>query len=393
MKPQEYIQSRTGKVIRSRRGYWAFIPYPLPPPLDWTPRLVSTLSAAAEGLGKLAATSALLPVGRACVRPFFRREARYSSSIAGLHTDPLDAYLAEATASQAPASNDPPEQVLEYEQALALAVRLAGESSFSLEGLKAVHARLAPADASTLAAPGEFRSIQNWVGPPGSTVETAPFVPPPAARLPALLADLESFARTATHLPPLIRIGLLHYQLEALHPFETGNGRTGRIYNSAQLAAWGGLPHPLLHLSDDLERQRESYFDHLLAVSRKSAWEAWLVFFLQGVIDAARATRQRLHDLNDLRERYRQTAAASRAADRLMAVVDHLIAQPVTNINRVAEALGVNFPAAQRYVDTLEAAGIVREITGQARNRLYLAEEILAIVDGGPSTRYLEITG
>jgi Fic family protein len=374
MKPQEFIQCRTGKVIRTRQGYWAFIPNSLPPALNWTPRLVSRLSEASAALGELAATSRYLQISPICIVPFYRREARYSSIIDELESDPVESDLAIATVF-------PPRQHTGYEQALDYGGQLATKTPFSLEGLKAVHARLMTEGGDRESAPGTIRTSQNWVGPPGSTVETAPFVPPPADRLDSLLARLETFAGSATHLPPLIRIGMLHYQLEAIHPFTSGNGRTGRIITSTLLAAWGGLPYPLLHLSSYFEKQRQEYFDHLMAVSQESAWEAWLVFFLQSVIAEARQTQKRLHSLTDLRERYRQMTASNRAAARLLAVVDHLFSQPVTSINQTAAALEVNFAVAQRYIQQLEAGGIIREITGQARHRLYFAEDIQAALE------------
>jgi Fic family protein len=380
MKPQEFIQCRTGKVIRTRQGYWAFIPNSLPPALNWTSRLVVRLSEAAAALGELAATSRLLPISPSCITPFFRREARSSSRLDGHMADPIDPDSVGDSLFPLHDPKNPDRRLHHYEQALVYAVQLAANTSFSLDGLEDVHARLIVGEGDRVAAPGGFRTSQNWVGPLGSTVETAPFVPPPASRLPVLLSQFETFAAAATQFPALIRVGLLHYQLEALHPFETGNGRTGRIFTSALLYAWGGLPYPLLHLSAYLETHKKEYFDHLMAVSRKSAWEAWLAFFLQAVISEAGQTQERLHNLNDLRQRYQQMTAGNRAAARLMRAVDHLFSQPLTSINEVAEALGVNYPVAQRYMLQLEEAGIIQEITGQARNRLYRAEQILETI-------------
>ncbi len=381
MNPQEFIQCRTGKVIRTRQGYWAFIPNALPPAVDWTPRLVAGLSSAAAALGELSATCRLLPISLFCIQPFFRHEARCSLRIDGIMTGPGEPFSTAVSPAQDRGFKSPAGVQHNYEQALRYAVQQAENPPFSLDRLKAVHKRLRVGEDVSESTPGQFRTSQNWVGPPGSTLETAPFVPPPASRLLPLLFQLETFTAAATLFPPLIRTGLVHYQLAALHPFENGNGQTVRIFTSALLNAWGGLPHPLLHISPYLDRNRGSYFDHLMAVSRKSAWEAWLSFFLEGVTAEAHETRDRLHNLNNLREGYRQATAGNRAAARLMAVVDHLFTQPAADINQVAAALGVNYPVAQRYIQQLEAAGIVREITGQARNRIYCAERILETIE------------
>jgi Fic family protein len=296
-------------------------------------------------------------------------------------TDPGDRFSTAAAPAQGRALKNPPGVQQNYERALGYAVQPVEVPPFNLDRLKTVHKRLIAGEDGSESTPGQFRTSQNWVGPPGSTLETAPFVPPPASRLLPLLSQLETYTATSTRLPPLIQVGLVHYQLAALHPFTNGNGRTVRIFTSALLNAWGGLPHPLLHLSAYLDRNRGSYFDRLMAVSRKSAWEAWLSFFLAGVTAEAYETRDRLHNLNNLREGYHQATAGNRAAARLTAVIDHLFTQPVADINQVAAAIGVNYPVAQRYIQQLEAAGIVREITGQARNRLYCAERILETIE------------
>jgi Fic family protein len=182
-------------------------------------------------------------------------------------------------------------------------------------------------------------------------------------------------------LPPLIRLGLAHYQFEAIHPFLDGNGRVGRLLISLLLGAWGLMPQPLLYLSAYFEAHRQGYYDQLLAVSQRGAWNEWLTFFLDGVIVQSRDAVQRIQRLQDLGERYRQRVQATRAAARMLQVVDLLFANPLITVSTVQSALKVQFPVAQRYVNQLISAKVLREITGRARNRVYRAEEILRVVD------------
>jgi Fic family protein len=229
--------------------------------------------------------------------------------------------------------------------------------------------------------PGEFRRSQNWIGPPGCTLEEAPFVPPPVHEMKEALNALEKYLHAPSDLPPLAWLGLLHYQFEAIHPFLDGNGRIGRLLLALLLCMGDLLPEPLLYLSAFFEAHRQAYYDLLLAVSREGAWEAWLTFFLRGVATQAQDAIARSRRLQDLRERYRERFQTARAAGRLLQTVDLLFARPVLTMPQVAEALGVNYATASRYINRLEDAGILREITGQARNRVYRAGEVLAAIE------------
>jgi Fic family protein len=195
------------------------------------------------------------------------------------------------------------------------------------------------------------------------------------------LADFETFLHAKSDLPPLIRLGLVHYQFEAIHPFLDGNGRVGRLLIALLLGAWGLMPQPLLYLSAYFEAHQREYYDHLLAVSQRGAWNEWLVFFFDGVAVQSHDAVQRIQRLQDLRERYRQRVQATRAAARMLQVVDLLFANPLITVSTVQSALKVQFPVAQRYVDQLVMAKVLREITGRARNRVYRAEEILRVID------------
>ncbi len=230
--------------------------------------------------------------------------------------------------------------------------------------------------------PGEFRRSQNWIGPPGCTLNEATYVPPPVVEMAEGLDALEKFLHAPSHLPPLLRLGLIHYQFETIHPFLDGNGRIGRLLVTLLLCAWDLLPEPLLYLSAFFEAHRTEYYESLSGVSQTGAWDRWLVFFLRGVTEQARdAVAARARRLQALRERYRGQLQSGRMAARLLQLIDLLFAQPVITARQVEAALDVDFPTALRYVNQLVEAGLLREITGKARKRVYRADELLQAIE------------
>jgi Fic family protein len=198
--------------------------------------------------------------------------------------------------------------------------------------------------------------------------------------LPALDA-FEKYLHSPHQLPPLVRLGITHYQFEAIHPFADGNGRIGRLLISLLSCAWGLLPQPLLYLSVYFEANRQEYYARLLRVSQAGCWEEWLVFFLLGVKTQAQDGILRTRRLLDLRESYRARIQSERASARLLQVIDLLFERPILSIQGVSAGLDVHYPAAMRYVEQLEAEGILSEVTGRARNRVYRASEILEAIE------------
>ena len=381
MDPELFRNSPAGRVVRATGGYWAFVPNPLPPALAWTPELVVVLSEADRALGELAGLGRSLPNPHLLIRPFMRREAVLSSRIEGTRASLSDLYAYEAVQLALFEPSSDVREVHNYVRALEYGLERLRTLPLSLRLTREIHARLMEGVRGEHQTPGEFRRSQNWIGPPGCTLSDAPFVPPPVPEMWEALDAFEKFLYTSSSLPPLVRLGLIHYQFEAIHPFLDGNGRIGRLLITLLLCAWDLLPQPLLYLSAYFEAHRQVYYDLLLAVSQKGAWEDWLSFFLRGVAEQARDAVARAHQLQDLRERYREQFQTARAAARLLQVVDLLFAQPFLTIGQVAQALDVSFPAARQYVNQLEQAGLLREITGRARNRIYRADEVLAAIE------------
>jgi Fic family protein len=383
MDPELFRNSPAGCAVHVTRGdYWAYVPNPLPPTLVWTSELVADLSAADQALGQLAGLGLMLPNPHILIAPFIRREAVLSSQIEGTQASLSDLYAYEAVQLSLFDRPSDVREVHNYVRALEYGLEHLSSLPLSLRLIRELHEHLMAGVRGERQTPGEFRRRQNWIGPPGCTLNDATFVPPPVAEMKQALGAFEEFLQADSRLPSLIRLGLIHYQFEAVHPFLDGNGRVGRLLITLLLCAWGLLPQPLLYLSVYFEAHRQEYYDHLLDVSQRGAWEAWLRFFLRGVAEQSRDAVIRAGRLQVLREQYHRRFQTMRAAARLLQVVDLLFIRPILGIPQVAEALGVSHQSASRYVDTLEAAGVLREITGRARNRVYRADEVLQAVEG-----------
>jgi Fic family protein len=381
MDPSKFQASASGKVVRQPQGYWAFLPAPLPPALTFSAPLVAALSAADRALGELRGLGGALTNPHLLIRPLARREAVLSSRIEGTRAslDDLLAYEATQLSFLEPGSDV--REVHNYVRALEYGLERINTLPVSLRLIRELHARLMDGVRGDAWTPGEFRRSQNWIGPAGSTLETATYVPPPVDDMLAALKSLEQFIHTPSNLPPLIRLGLIHYQFEAIHPFLDGNGRVGRLLAALLLSAWQLLPQPLLYLSAYFESNRHDYYDLLLAVSQRTAWEEWLLYFLEGIRQQSLDAVNRIGRLQALSTQYQARFQTRRSPARLLRTIDLIFAQPVLTTRQVEAALGINFPGAQRLIDQLVQAVLLREITGGRRNRIYRADEILKILE------------
>ncbi len=377
----EFRNSPSGKLVKTKAGYWAFVPNPLPPPIVWSDDLVTTLSEADRAIGELAGLGRLMSNPHLLIRPFMRREAVFSSRIEGTQASLSDLFTYEAAQLSLFDLPDDVREVHNYVRALEYGLERMQDFPLSLRLIREIHAILMEGVRGETQTPGEFRRSQNWIGPPGAMLADASYVPPPVPEMWEALDAFEKFLHAPSSLPPLIRIGLIHYQFEAIHPFLDGNGRVGRLLITLLLCAWDILPTPLLYLSPYFESHRDTYYALLKKVSTQGAWEEWLVFFLRGIVVQSRDAVVRIRKLQEIRGRYRSMLQSARASARLLQAVDLLFERPVIRTRQIEAALGVNFSTAQRYMDRLQAAGIVREVTGKARNRIYCADEILNVLD------------
>lgn len=382
MDTESFRKSPAGRVARSvHGGYWAFVPNPLPPVLTWSSSLVTALSNAAQTLGELSGLGRSMPDPHLFIIPFVRREAVLSSRIEGTQASLSDLYAYEAQQLPLLERASDVREVHNYVRALEYGLERLETLPLSLRLVRDIHARLMEGVRGERMTPGEFRRSQNWIGPPGSTLNQATYVPPPVEEMRTALYALESFFHREPALPPLIRLGLIHYQFEAIHPFLDGNGRVGRLLITLLLCRWGLLSQPLLYLSAYFNAHRQMYYDLLLAVSREGAWEEWLTFFLRGVASQAQDAVARARRILDLYERRREQMIAVRAPAGVLQVIDLLFARPLVTVRQIEHDLGITYQSARRYVNQLEEAGVLREITGQARNRVYRADEVLEAIE------------
>jgi Fic family protein len=389
MNPDRFKDSPSGRVIQVGQGdsaYSAFVPNPLPPSLVFDSALIRLLSDADRALGELAGLGRALPNPHLLINPFIRREAVLSSRIEGTQADLADLYAFEAgqlaLPGLKPASSEADvREVFNYVRALEYGLERLSALPVSLRLIREVHARLTEGVRGNQATPGEFRHSQNWIGAPGSTLNQATYVPPPVDEMNSALDAFEKYLHAENDTPPLVCLALIHYQFEVIHPFIDGNGRIGRLLISLLSVHWNLLPLPLLYLSAFFEKQRQEYYDLLMAVSARGDWREWITFFLRGVAEQARDAVARAKRLQDLQTAWRGKYQRARGAGLLLGIVDALFATPVISPQQVAKQLRVSHPAAMQALRRLENDKVLEEATGKKRNRLYVAPEIMQVIE------------
>lgn len=382
MNPALFTQPLAGRVIRHTKGYWAFIPADLPPALEWSEALAGVNAEAERNLGKLAGLAEILPTPHLLTRSFVRHEAVVSSRIEGTRASLSDLYAYESAQLSFLEADADVREVYNYVVAMNYGLERLASLPISLRLIREIHAKLMEGVRGELLTPGEFRRSQNWIGPAGSTIENAPYVPPPVDEMLTALYQMEKFIQTGSEIPPLVRTGMIHYQFEAIHPFLDGNGRVGRLLVILLLCAWDLLPQPVLFLSGYFDANRQEYYHRLMKVSQKGDWEGWLTFYLNGISIQSQETAARILRIQALRDQYRQRLQSQRGAGRLLQALDILFERPILTVRQMQAELQSQYPMAQRIIDRLIAEGIVREVTGRARNRLYRADEILLALEG-----------
>lgn len=359
--------------------YWAFVPNPLPPALSLDLPTANRLAEANRALGELNGIGQMLPNPHLLIGPFLRREAVASSRIEGTVTTLQQLLLFEANPSpQLPTPDD--REVINYVHAMEHGLVRLDTLPVCLRLIRELHARLLRGVRGEVNKPGQFREIQNFIGRRPHIAEAIYVPPPPAAMHPAL-HDFEGFLHQPNPIPFLIQLALIHYQFEAIHPFEDGNGRVGRLLIVLLLCERGYLERPLLYLSAYLEKCRGEYMDCLLRVSQQGAWADWIDFFLEGVAEQSRDAVRRTRQLLALWQDYRDRMQTARASALTLQLVDLLFAAPAVAAPYVQQQLGISQASARGIIDRLQRAGILHETTGQRRNRVYLAREIFTLLD------------
>lgn len=379
--PQGYYIPNT----TTQETFMAFVPKPLPPipALRWDTNLYDLLERANRALGRLDGLTTLLPEPSLFLYLYVRKEALLSSQIEGTQSSFSDLLLYEIEEVPGVPLDDV-QEVSRYVAALNHGLaRLREGFPLSLRLIREIHQVLMSEGRGSEQTPGEFRRTQNWVG--GTRPGNALFVPPPPTELMSCLGELEKFIHDIPdRTPVLIKAAIAHVQFESIHPFLDGNGRLGRLLITFLLCAENALSEPLLYLSLYLKTNRQLYYDLLQQVRLKGDWEAWLSFFLEGVrvtSEGASSTARRLLSLFE-RDR-RRIEIIGRAAGSTLRLHNFMQKKPLFSISRAAEELRIAAPTITSALKHLEKLGIVQEVTGRLRDRLFVYGEYLSILNEG----------
>lgn len=335
--------------------------------------IVTLLSKADRMLGRLDMYSEHIPNIDLFISMHIIKEATQSSKIEGTQTNMEDAILSKEDVPLD--KRDDWTEVHNYINAMNEAVKLLEELPFSARLIRNVHKILLQGVRGEHKQPGEFRKSQNWIG--GSTINDAVFVPPIHSSIPDLMEDIENFVHNdRIFFPELLKIALIHYQFETIHPFLDGNGRTGRLMITLYLVSKGILKRPILYLSDYLEKHRNSYYNSLMLTREKNDISGWLKFFLNGIIETADSGVKTFEDILLLQKENEEKikSLGSRSANALK-IVTELYKLPIIDANKAALIADVSTASAYTLISKMESCGILSEVTGSKRGRIYMLKK------------------
>jgi Fic family protein len=379
--------TRAGDYKIQQEGIKTFIPKPLPPnpPLELDNKLLQLLSKADQALGRLDGITEILPNPDLFVMMYVKKEAVLSSQIEGTQASLIDVLEFEAKALD---PNKPSDviDVVNFIKAINHGLeQIKQKSDISIPLIKDIHYYLLKGIRGGEEEPGNLRTVQNWIGPPGSNISEATFIPPSVKDMDKALNDLEIFIKTKHEFPPLIKAGLVHYQFETIHPFIDGNGRIGRLLITLLLIQNGHLTKPLLYLSYYLKQNRSEYYNRLQKVRDSGDWESWMKFFLSGIYQVSSEAIQTSLKIIKLRSEYHQliNKKFGNKSGSAIQLLDGLFNKPLITINSITEITGLSFPNANRLASEFEKIGILKEITGQRRNRIYEFVKYMDILNEG----------
>ena len=372
---------RAGRYIKQLEGYSAFIPQPLPPtpPVRMDAEIIRLLSDADRALGRLDGVATVLPNPDLFVAMYVKQEAVFSSQIEGTQSTLEDVLEYEAGSGKEQRPRDV-EEVVNYVAAMNMGLERLKELSLSLRLIREIHEVLLRGVRGGERTPGEFRRTQNWVGPANCTLLDAEYVPPPPHHMKEGLSNLEKFLHDRSALPVLIHCALAHAQFETIHPFLDGNGRMGRLLITFLLCERHILNRPLLYLSYYLKAHRAEYYDRLMAIRNGGDWEGWVKFFLRGVYEVSQASTETARAILHLREDHRQliTEKLSNSVNGLR-LLDRLFEIPLITIRVASEYMGVSYVTASSVIQNMEEMGILKEITGKKRNKVFRYEPYMKL--------------
>jgi len=378
---------RIGRYIKSSvvggEYYTAYLPKPLPPepPINMQ-QIYPLLDKASVAVGRLDGLSVVLPDTELFLYMYVRKEALLSSQIEGTQSSFSDLLIYENNGTPGVPIDDVAE-VSSYVASMNYGLERLNDLPLSLRLIREIHEILMRNSRGSTKQPGEFRTTQNWIG--GSRPGNAVFVPPPPEYLMECLDNLEKFIHDENiAMPTLIKAALIHVQFETIHPFLDGNGRLGRLLITFLLCAAGLLKKPLLYLSLFFKNRRDEYYSHLQNVREKGEWEEWIKFFLEGVVltsEQATETARRIITLFGSDRKKIETS--DKSSTSVLVIHKYMQSHPVVSTTKLKDACDLTLPTVLRSLGILESMGIVKEITGRERHRIYIYKDYISILNEG----------
>lgn len=382
MIPADFTANSPGTMIRvpSRTGQqgWAFVPHPLPRYIDMDHEMSIAAERAALALGNLNGTGRMIPNPTLLIRPFMRREALASSRIEGTRAEFEQLVMVEV-AEDGEITDPDLQEVANYVAALHSGWYKPSERPFTPGLMMELHQQLLAGVRGSTKGPGSLRTKQVIIGSHNDDLLNARFVPPPPELVRELLEALCLYIESDQDIPSLVRLALIHYQFETIHPFMDGNGRLGRLLMPLILGIWGKLELPLLYLSEYFEEHREEYIDHLYGVSQRNAWKEWVLFTLAAIEQQSNDAVLRGQQLLQLREDFRIRYQSARSGS-VLPIVDRLFERPALSVKLAMTYANISKAAAGKIIDRLVDDGILTEVTGQKRNRVFVAWDIVRVM-------------
>ena len=369
-----YVDNLTGEAT-----YQSFKPNPLPPmpEIEMDEDVVKLLVDANKQLVKLDTASQLISNADLFISMYVRKEALISSQIEGTQCTLDDVLDPEAEAN----ANLDVSDVINYVKATQYALKRLERLPLCCRLIREIHEVLMENVRGQDKTPGEFRHSQNWIGPANCSLKDARYIPPNVEDMQNAMSDLEKYINENTDYDPLIRVALIHYQFETIHPFLDGNGRIGRLLILLCLMEQGLLAKPVIYISYFLKKNQIEYYDRISEVRRSGNFEQWIRFFLEAVSKAASDSLESISKLSNLHDKnLEKLPKTSRSKDNLRAVFDYIEQYPIIDIKRTAKELEISYNTAATAVKKLVELGILQETTNAARNRVFAYEEYLEIL-------------
>lgn len=366
------------KESEEHEKYLAFVPEKLPPKIEYNQEIALALSKADSTLSKLSGAGLLIPNPDLLVIPYLKKEALSSSRIEGTRISLSDYFLTEARGIEK--EDIEATEVGNYLKSTKYALKKIEEGPITKELINNMHKILMKGVRGNELLPGNFRPVQNWIGPKNTKIQNATFVPPPQEEVEKLIDDLIDYLNRYSDTPLLIKCALMHYQFETIHPFCDGNGRIGRSLITLYLCKKNKISKPLLYASDYFEKHRNEYSDILLNTNKTGNFEEWIKFFLEAIKVQSEDALKRTMQIQKLHEKYQEKTKNHKQAINLLNVIDLLFLNPFIQINQIARQLKVTYPTAKKAVQNLIKLGILKPATKRERNKLFVAHEILDII-------------